>query len=406
MRSTITPLNLSVNNNNAALPPLQQPLNTTSNKISSMTNLNPLSSSVQKGEQTFSKLPKVSSNPHETLTTMANPIPSVQVKKVEIETNIPISSSISKVSSSPSTAVFETFEGVVQDKSIEQILLNSEFIPTDKILTKDNNGNVVCHFIKVRDHVGRASYVELDCDHNDGMGYIQVSSNDLVLTQSNDASVVPYSLKVGSFEASKGDVYGVGFECDNSVCTMTRKDSSLEPVETVFHHSKESGNDMGIVSSHPVPFPIVKMTEILANPQAVHKSIATSHNRMRNVAFNSCVKEVADMKTHAEELEKEIERFDKVSSEVSNVLSCTINDLENMHESYETRGTKCAKDLENVRLIRFNLAKRNDLTLDHIALCHSMKERSLKIAALRDELKALNDFSQTLFTGLSTVFTE
>ena len=62
--------------------------------------------------------------------------------------------------------------------------------------------------------------------------------------------------------------------------------------------------------------------------------------------------------------------------------------------------------MEKLKLIRFNLAKRNDLTLDYIALCHSMKERAVKIANLKDEIKAFNDFSETLFHGIDKVLTE
>ena len=78
-----------------------------------------------------------------------------------------------------------------------------------------------------------------------------------------------------------------------------------------------------------------------------------------------------------------------------------------MHAAYEKRGVvRCDKDAANLRAIKFNLAKRGDLTSDFIALCHSMRERAQKIAVLKEEIKALNDFSQTLFTGLSSVFTE
>ena len=339
----------------------------------------------------------------ETLTKIANP-KQATIEQPTIFSGTTTNTGISRVVPSESTAVFETHQGLVEDSGIEKKLLDSGFLPTEKILTKDDLGNVICHFIKVRDHVGRSSYVELDCDGD--MGYIRVSSDDAVLTQSNEASIIPYSLKVGSYEASKGDIYGVGFECDNSICIMSRKDPSLEPVETVFHHTRESNDDMGIVASHPVPFPIVKMTEILANSDAVHKSIGTSHARMRNVAFNSCMKETEEMKKNVEHLEQEIDRFDRISREVSSVLSSSMEQLERWHSIYEQKGVTTPEEFEKVKSIRFNLTKRNDLTLDHISLCHSMKERSLKIAALVEELKAINDFSQTLFTGLSSIFTE
>ncbi len=234
--------------------------------------INPSLSSPLPLSKNYSILPKIGIE--ETLMKSGNKIPDFQVKKPELEFTkrndaLPISSSLTKILSSPSTAEFSTYEGVAQNKDIEQALLDRGFIPTEKILTRDDSGNVICHFIKARDNLGHAFYVELDTTSQDGMGFIKVNPQDTILTQSSEASVIPYSLKVGSFEASNNNLYGVGFECDNSICIMSRKDSSLDPVETVFTHTKNSGNDMGIQDRHPIPFPIVKMTEVLANPKQV-----------------------------------------------------------------------------------------------------------------------------------------
>lgn len=314
-------------------------------------------------------------------------------------------SSLTKINVSPSTAEFSTFQGVKENKDIEQALLDREFIPIEKILTKCNE-KTVCQFIKTRDKLGHVFYVELDTTSKHGMGYLTVNPQDTILTQSTQASVIPYSLKIGSFEASNNNLYGVGFECDNSVCIMSRKDDSLDPVETVFTHTKNEESDIGIQNNHPIPFPIVKLTEILVNPRQVEKNIRESHNKMRNVAFNACCKDVVDMKTNVENLKKEIERFSEISNEVSQVLSCTIGELENMYTVYEKKGAKCETDMKNMQAIQFNLSKRNELSADYIAMCHSMRERSEKIQILAEELKSLNEFSETLFTGLSSVFTE
>jgi len=353
-----------------------------------------------------------SSKVHESLMKTANRLPEVETKYppnefVERKTALPINTNLSKVKNGPSTVQFSTYQGNAKNQDIEKALLERGFISTEKILTKDNDGNVVCRFIKARDSLGHALYIELDTTEKDGMGYLSVSDTDNVLTVSHEASVVPYSLKVGSFEASSSSLYGVGFECDNQVCVMSRKDSSLEPIETVFTYSQNTGNDMGIQDRHPIPFPIVKLSEILTNPKAVSQNIASSHGRMRNIAFNSCMKDVEAMKKSSIELQHEIERFDKISSEVSKALSETISELENMHDSYERRGLpKNEKDASNLKAIKFNLQKRADLTSDYISLCHSMRERAQKIAVLNEEIKSLNDFSESLFNGLNSVFTE
>ena len=380
-----------------------------------MSVLKPLGESA--AEQTYSYLPSpkklpvlsVKEDKVETLMKLGNKTEKIEIKTETFENRdkvLPLNSSVSKVVDSGSTAEFSTFEGIQENQDIEKALLDRGFISIEKILTKDDFGNIICNFIKARDKLGHVFYVELDTNCDDGFGFLMVSENDQVFTKSDKASIVPYSLKVGSFEASNSDLYGVGFECDNSICVMSRKDNSLEPVETVFTHTKESGDDMGIQDNHPIPFPVVKLSEILSNPKIVQHNITCSHNKMRNIAFNSCNKDVLSMKRNLENLEKEINKFAEISNKVSSSLSSSISQLEKMHDDYEKRGTRCNKDVENLRCIRFNLNKRHELFQDYTAMCHSMRERSEKIAVLSEELRSLNEFAETLFTGLSSVFTE
>jgi hypothetical protein len=356
--------------------------------------------------------PKIGINPcnkEESLMKIANKLPPLEIKTnvfAERDKALPLNNSISKFTNQNTTSEFSTFEGVLQNADIEKCLLEKGFIPTEKILTKDNCGNITCRFIKARDKMGRAFYVELDCDWSNGMGFVVVNPTDQILTESENASVIPYSLKVGTFEANSENLYGVGFECNNSFCVMARKDPSLKPTETVFTYTKDcNGQDLAIQENHPVPFPIVKMTEIVANPAAVKKNITAAHKRMRQVTFASCMKDLDMMRQTAKELGDEIENFDKISKEVSTVLECTIGDLEKMSDAYDNK-VKTEKDYEKIRMIQFNLQKRNDLMLDHAALCHSMRERAVKLAAIKEEIKSLNEYSKTLFTGLKGVFSE
>lgn len=186
-----------------------------------------------------SSLVPLGNSVEENLMKTANKLPPLSPRNVSQEFTerpnaLPINTSLSRVKPGPSTASFSTFKGEIADQNIEKALLERGFISTEKILTKDEDGNVVCRFIKARDNLGHALYIELDTNDQDGMGYLTVCDDDPVVTISREASVIPYSLKVGSFEASSSSLFGVGFECDNQVCVMSRKDNSLEPVETVF----------------------------------------------------------------------------------------------------------------------------------------------------------------------------
>jgi len=352
-----------------------------------------------------------SSSP-EYLMKTANPSPHQESRHAEKEfekrnEKLPVSTGSTKVYQSKTTAEFETFEGIPEDQDIEQALLQKGFISTERILTRDDDGNISCQFIKARDNLGHSLYVELDTTCSDGFGYLAVSPSDKLLSVSSEASVIPYSLKVGSFEASTSDLYGVGFECDGQTCIMARKDNSLNPVETVFSVSKNNSEQpFGIQQHHPVPFPIVKMSEILAFPDQVHKNVRSGHARMRNIAFESSMKDVKQMKHHVSELHSEVQKFDELASSISNGLTQTIGQLEEYHRIFENRGIRNPDEAEKMASIRFNLGKRNELLIDYISLCHSMRDRSDKVALLSSEIRDINEYMKALFEGINSVLVE
>lgn len=287
---------------------------------------------------------------------------------------------------------------------VEKILAGSGFVVGEKILTKDKSGHMVCHFIKIRDNSGRTAYVELDTDCSDGLGYIEINENDEIMNV-GDNSEIPYSLKMGTYEANNNDIYGVVFECNNSICVMSRKNTALDPVESVFAYENVDG-DSSYFSEQPVSFPMIKMSEVMTNPKAVQKSVSLTYNRMRNAVFDNCSKESSKLLyEQLKAVEEQIQRFQAKSSETATALKTRINELENMLEVYERKGIK-PKDEEKVRLIKFNLQKRHELMQDHMSLCHNIRSRANHLKQVASELKEYNDYAENLFQNLDYVFRE
>ena len=127
---------------------------------------------------------------------------------------------------------------------------------------------------------------------------------------------------------------------------------------------------------------------------------------MRNVAFNQCQKDVELLKNRVKDMENEVMKFEQNAAEVSNVLSCTMNQLLQYHRDYESMPSKCDLDRSNMRTIQFNLQKRHDLLTDHISLCKSVKERSERVAAITQELADINEYTVQLFQNLAGILSE
>lgn len=331
-------------------------------------------------------------------------LPKIPLTSVPDSNLKPLSSSSTKVEDdSLSTASFHDQQGMIMEDEVEKSLTESGYLTVDKILTKDENGNLLCQYIKAVDATGRSAFVDLDCE-----GYVAVDPKDMTMTNSSsvNASVVPYSVKMGTYECVSSDVCGVAFECDNEICTLKRTDQSLTPSETVFTTLKSGNGDKGMLSNTPIAYPIVSLSDLKANPEQVASSIKDSHNRMRNVAFGQANRDTENLVNATKSFNAEIKRFDTNQRLISTSLNKTINELERIHAQYKRSPPASDKERANLRSVQYNLRKRHDLVVDFIKLSESVNDRTDRVKELAGEVKSLNDYAEKLFAGLDGVYQE
>ena len=282
---------------------------------------------------------------------------------------------------------------MIEDNEIEQTLTESGYLPLDKILSRDSNDNLMCQYIKVIDATGRTAFVDLDCE-----GYVSVDPKDVhMVASARDVSVVPYSVKMGTYECASSDVCGVAFECDNEICTLKRTNDSLNPTESVFLHDKTNAHEHGMLSSHPIAYPIVSMSDIKANPAMVARGIKDSHKRMRIAAFRQIEKDTKELIEAAKALDQQVARFQNIQHLVSNSLENSTHMLENIHENYKRSPPTTDRERKNLRSVHFNLRKRHDLVVDDLRLAEDVNTRTTEIKELVGEIKSLNDYADRLF---------
>jgi len=323
------------------------------------------------------------------------------------ETNLkPLSNQPTTIDKSETTMSFHDHRGMIEDSTVEKTLVKSGYLPVDKVLTKDDNGNLMCQYIKAVDATGRTTYVDLDCE-----GYVAVDPEDVAMTSATKASVVPYSARIGTYECASSDVCGVAFECDNEICTVKRSDGSMTPSETVFTTSSVSQKfpghkEHGMLSNHPISYPIVSLSDIKENPERVACSVRDSHNRMRNAAFGQVNRDTTNLLESSNGLNNEVRRFDAKQKSVASKLTSTIEQLETAHEALKRKPPVTDKARANLRSVRYNLRRRHDLVTDHLKLAEAVNSRLDRIKELLGEVKTLNDYSDRLFEGVEYEYQE
>jgi hypothetical protein len=280
------------------------------------------------------------------------------------------------------------------EEAVEKSLVSKGWLPVDKIISEDDQGNLMCRYIKAVDPNGRTAYVEMDCE-----GYVTVDPENMSLVKGSGFSNVPYSVKMGSYESSVPDVNGVAIECDGEVCTMVRGET--DPVESVYSRVNKSSNS---VLKAPISYPIVSMKALQTDNKTIEENVKRTHDRMRNIMFGQTRNGRKNLTEATQDLKDEVDRFDKTQNTVASKLYRTVAELEQIRDSYLSSPIRNATEQMKLDVINFNLRKRNDLTADLLKLSDSVTSRVSKIREIQDEIRSLNDLADRLFANVDYVY--
>jgi len=278
---------------------------------------------------------------------------------------------------------------------VEKSLLSKGWLPIDKIISEDDQGNLMCRYIKAVDPNGRTAYVDMDCE-----GYVTVDPENMSMVKGSGHSNIPYSMKVGSYESSSPDVSGVAIECDGEVCTMVRGET--DPVESVYSRVNKPSNS---VLKAPISYPIVSLKALQTDAKNTEASVKRSHDRMRNIMFGQTRNGRKNLIDATQDLKDEVDRFDKTQNVVAAKLYRTMSKLEEIRDTY-IESIDGDKDKMKLEAVNFNLRKRNDLTADLLKLSDSVTSRINKIREIQDEIRSLNDLADRMFANVEYVYEE
>ena len=279
----------------------------------------------------------------------------------------------------------------VDEANVERKLTSKGYTPLERIFVRTELGpnKVEGRYIKVVNDKGQTALVELDSD-----GLVPAKPSDLILIESEQASVIPISTKLGTLESCGLDVTGVAFECTNGYCTMVRHPKTLEPKEivlttisTIEEQSSPIVPKVAILNGTPIPLPIVKFSEIMANPTSVNKAIDSATRKMRNKVFSTCMEDL--VKTH-----QAVEEFHKVASSYYNQqitvfekIKEQIRELEKWRNDYIISGLREEKGKISLSKIPANLRVRFEKQMEQMILCGRAASHRQEIERLTNQFK-------------------
>jgi hypothetical protein len=296
------------------------------------------------------------------------------------------------------------YQGIIANSSLENELLNAGYAPLSKIVIRTDSGDKRTQYIKAINKKGQKVFIMVDVN-----GYTTARSTDLTLIEAHNASIVPYSLKTGAYNCAGKDVCGVAFECgSDAVCVLSRGATDLTPKEANFVFVEQSAPAAASVEIEGtiMTYPVVRLSEIRANPSLVLANTDTVTRRLRNTSYTAELQELALAQQSINKLSASFVEFNKMREEVAVKLNRTLTQLEQWNDIYIASPPMTDDAKDRYRKLQFNLAQRNEGIATLLRSVKKVADKRVEIDAIAQEIYEITEFCKKEFANVEYATSE
>lgn len=254
-----------------------------------------------------------------------------------------------------------------QEKDVECELAEHGYYVDNKIVL-GCSGQKGCEYVVAYDWNGIRVFIEVDADCK-----VSACGNEFFrVEESSVYDSLDKSDVMGYYSNCYPKVSGIAFVCDGKVCTVVGDSKSLSPVEKVFSLSSRCAPREGYLcsSKYPLPCPVVRLSEIRANPCVVSENIKCIYDNILTTAQTKMVAEQKDTAKLIDELTDAYVQFCQQRIKLIDCLKDTICKLEDAIEDLRTTICKCpSQELwQKLILCRCNARIRRETLTEVICL--------------------------------------
>lgn len=311
----------------------------------------------------------------------------------------PISSPVrsSPVRLSPSTYDISSSEGSHTHQSIESELANSGYLTVEKIITSSNDGRQSAEYLVVTTPYGQKAMVDLDAT-----GYVANNGNTVFISSSDRNTSIPYSMKMGAMECMKDLACGAAFVCEGEVCMLKNDIGSMAPMEKSFVLAEEKTNKTAVMSGYPIALPVVKLSEIRANPYEVEKNIDVATRNVMLAAYDDCQKGMENLHVAIDGVHDQYkalrERQKQAFSDLDRVMI-------RLNEIRKANGKPVSdEDRVKARKIYYNLYKRYEMMANLMKMCNALATKEAELKAISNDMKEMRELIDREYSKLDKVY--
>lgn len=289
--------------------------------------------------------------------------------------------------------------------SVDLVLSKLGYHVLSKVLVKDADRDPVhARFLDVLNNLGQRVFVELDIE-----GHLAAQSQDPIMIQgSSRSNSIPHSCKVGTFECAGQEVAGVAFAYSDDagrhhdICSLLRDEDGSGPLEVNYHLDQDTAEIM----TKPVAYPIVRLSEIVDNPDSTLRNINEATRRIRNTTYENCKTELEQTREAIRKLGESFIEFNEVQSRCSHELMASIRSLEKIHQQYREFPPTTDENRERYRKLLFNFRKRHEFAIELIGVCQLVNAQRETILQYTQLIREALDYCRKEFRDINRIIDE
>lgn len=288
------------------------------------------------------------------------------------------------------------YQSMLKEKSIEMELINLGYTPRDRVIIKDDQGNSEVKYIKAVNRLGNILYIELDTK-----GFVPSQDTDMILRVVDRTDMIPYSVKSNALDCVQHEVSGIVLQCVSGICVLKTLTEDLKPKEINYGFFDRSFE--GTFDSKPSPYPIIRMSEIRANPQLALQIIANTTNRLRNAAYSNAQLQITELTKGLNGMVESFNRLNEIKERAFLDLQTSMTKIDGLLKAYVDNPSAAVKDAKLVQGLENAQAHRNELTTNLIEICMTLGLKQSFFNKEKVELDMYIEYLQKNYSKLGEI---
>jgi hypothetical protein len=278
--------------------------------------------------------------------------------------------------------MMNTYVEIVNSNSVENQLEAKKYVILDRILTNDDGVQV--NYIKAYDPNGVIVYIMMD-----SVGSLAVKSDEIRAMTPIKESKIRVSDKMAASTCAGTGICGVALVCNDEVCIMIRNNDG-----TTTENSYQSPTPILNTGDSPVSHIVVRMSEILSDPEGTLIRSFEANDRMMRAAFFSAEETLNRSVKKAKLLQEAIEQFitnrtkayDRLERDRMNLSAYT-----NKYYNQFVKGTLDSQADAMYVSASSNLYARNKIFLDLISLTNTFSAEEDELEKICNTIISINN---------------